>query len=118
MRKGLLIILFNILIIGIGYSQLAIASSDCDGCPAKTLVKKDNDLQIFPNPATHYIELNTTKKVDRIVIYNVVGRRMKSFKVEADGEKYYINSLPIGMYLVQLVNASNKVITTQRLSKR
>ncbi|MEM1319115.1 MAG: T9SS type A sorting domain-containing protein [Bacteroidota bacterium] len=116
MKKGILFIFFNFLLISVGYSQLAVAQSN----PAITTtskVNKGDHLKVFPNPATQYIQLNNAKDVDHIVIYNVVGRRMKSYKV-TEGKKYDINSLPVGMYLVQLVDHNKKVITTQRLSKR
>ena len=48
-------------------------------------------------------------------IYNIVGKKMKTFKV-VDDKKYYLNQFPKGMYLVQLVSSKNKVISTQRLN--
>ena len=75
-------------------------------------------IQIFPNPATTFIGLSAAPDaVEKIIIFNLVGRQMKSFNAEA-GEKYYVGDLPKGMYLVQLFDTRNKIITTQRVSKR
>jgi len=50
-------------------------------------------------------------------VYNLVGRKIKEFKVEK-GKSYSITELPKGMYLIQFVGVDGKVLTTQRLSKR
>lgn len=45
-----------------------------------------------------------------------MGREAKSFEVEK-GMKYDVADLKTGMYLVQIVDMNNKIITTQRLNK-
>lgn len=73
-------------------------------------------LKVFPNPATEYFELTDKHdSVYQINIYNIVGKKMKTFEVE-DEKKYYLHQFPKGMYLVQLVGYNNKVISTQRLN--
>ncbi len=80
------------------------------------LVSKKN-ISIFPNPASDFIGLSDSENVKQLIVFNVVGRKMKSFMV-SEGEKYNISELPKGMYLVQILDLNNKIITTQRLSKR
>ncbi len=75
------------------------------------------ELQIFPNPATSHISINENDQVKEIKVFNLVGREVKKFDF-VDGEKYYVGDLPKGMYLVQLVDKRNKILTTQRVSKR
>lgn len=77
---------------------------------------KKKKISVFPNPAANYIELSEAKNVTKIVIFNVMGREAKSFQVEK-GVKYNVTDLKRGMYLVQLLDGKNKVITTQRLNK-
>jgi len=73
-------------------------------------------LKVFPNPATEYFQLTDKKDaVDQINIYNIVGKKMKTFDVEND-KKYYLDQFPKGMYLIQLVGHNNKIISTQRLN--
>lgn len=75
-------------------------------------------LKVFPNPATEYIQLeDASQSVATIVIYNIVGKKIKTFQVE-DGKKYYLDRFAKGMYLVQLVGSDNKTISTQRLNVR
>ncbi len=78
----------------------------------------DELIQVFPNPTTSHIELSKSDGVAQIIVYNLVGKKMKTFVNVADGQKYYVGDLPNGMYLVQLLSASNDIITTRRVSKR
>ncbi|MEM9918878.1 MAG: T9SS type A sorting domain-containing protein [Bacteroidota bacterium] len=75
------------------------------------------NIKVFPNPATNFIGLSNYKGIAQIAIYNVVGRKLRTFTV-IDDRKYSIADLPNGMYLVQLVNHNNKIIKTHRMSKR
>lgn len=85
--------------------------------PQKIVKNKKLKISIFPNPASDFIQLENGAKVNQILVYNLVGRKMKTFKAVED-EKYDISALPHGMYLVQLVDKSKKIITTQRINKR
>ena len=77
------------------------------------------ELKVFPNPVTSFINLSSNSKdiVEKIQIFNLVGRKMKSFDFE-EGEKYFVGDLPKGMYLIQLLGAKSQILRTQRVSKR
>ena len=116
------VLLFTILIF------LALSSVFAHGGEAPNLLLKENvevsafdygdpQLKIFPNPTTHYIQLSNPREVIYFSIYNVVGRKILTFEVKSSN-KYDVSQLSNGMYLVQFMDANNKVITTQRLSKR
>ncbi|MFK8103982.1 MAG: T9SS type A sorting domain-containing protein [Saprospiraceae bacterium] len=75
-------------------------------------------VKVYPNPASNFIGLRYKgSAVKELVIYNLLGKKMKSFLYNAD-QTYNIASLPKGMYLVRIIGHDNKVIKTQRLSKR
>ncbi len=42
---------------------------------------------------------------------------MKAFEAQLE-DKYDIADLPMGMYLVQLIDEQSKIITTKRFNKR
>ena len=72
--------------------------------------------KVFPNPATEYFQLkDESETVSRINVYNIVGKKIKTFEVDVE-KKYYVDRLPKGMYLVQLLGQNNKIIATQRLN--
>ena len=75
------------------------------------------ELRVFPNPATIYFSLNDNESVEKIQVYNLIGREMKSFFYEKN-QKYSVEDLPKGIYLVQMRGKDEKILATQRLSKR
>ncbi len=76
-----------------------------------------SDINIYPNPTTHFITLTDSELVDRVIIYNIVGRTVKTF--EANYSNYYnVSDLQTGMYLVRLLTERDETLKTIRLSKR
>ena len=87
---------------------------------ASAQMERKNDLvqvSVFPNPAADFIALNNDDNAKNILVFNLIGRKLKHFDVEK-GEHYDISDLPNGLYMIQVVNKNNKVVTTQRLAKR
>jgi len=82
--------------------------------PIVTQVK----ITIYPNPATNFISINTDDQVKQINIFNLIGHKVKTISNVVKNQQYDITDLPNGMYLVQVVDTRNKVMTTQRISKR
>lgn len=115
MKNTLLLIFFSIFI-----TLGAAAQSSADAGSALAQLDQQGQkvaLKIYPNPATDYIGLNNDSQVAEINILNLVGRQVKHFYV-MKGEKYSVMDMSNGMYLVQLISSSGKIITTQRLQKR
>lgn len=73
-------------------------------------------LALFPNPTVDFFQLKNGNGVERVVVYNVLGTVVRQF--EANQERYRIDQLPDGLYLVGLVDRSNRTIKTLRLLKR
>ena len=109
MRKILLLISFFCL------PLLVIGQSQKNNSNAVASVQKM--VKIYPNPAFNFIGLNNVSNISSIIIYNLVGRKMKKITPQ-EGEQYDIADLPRGMYLVQLLGKDGKVVTTQRMSKK
>lgn len=74
-------------------------------------------VRVFPNPTTEHIALSDTRGIDQIVIYNMIGRVVRTFEVAAN--RYYnVADLPEGLYMVSLVNRQEGVLRTIRLQKQ
>jgi hypothetical protein len=101
MKKNLLILLLSI------FAFTASAQTD----------KRSPQISIFPNPATEFIKLNDDDAAKNISISNMLGRKMRTFDV-VKGERYEIADLPNGLYLIQIIGKNNKVLATQRLTKK
>jgi hypothetical protein len=80
--------------------------------------KAQTDVTVFPNPATEYIRVNdASESAGTVNVFNLVGKKLRGFDYAPD-QDYLVADLPKGMYLVQVVDKSGKVITTQKINKR
>ena len=75
-------------------------------------------IEVFPNPTTSYISLTEVQGVQKVVVFNLAGRQMKSFDDIAPDKKLYVGDLPRGIYLVRILGDKNKVLTTKKISKQ
>ncbi len=116
MKKILLFLLFA-LTCSLTYGQADYGDDSADDMTVVEQIKIAKNLQVFPNPAIDYISLNDNSGVKKIAVFNLIGNEVVSFNV-AEGEKYYVGDLRVGMYLVQIVGTNNKTLTTLRLSKK
>lgn len=113
MKKTLLALTF--LLTGLAVqAQLAYSGGD-NGRNSRSA--ETATLQVFPNPATDYFSITSQQNIEHIAIYNLLGRQLKTFAY-TEGERYFIGDLPKGMYLVQIMGRDNRLLSTQRLSKR
>lgn len=78
----------------------------------------NDDIKVFPNPATEYIQLTDNGTATNMVIYNIVGRQVKTYKLQNTGTRYNVKNLPSGMYIVRLTDKNNRVVNTFRVNKR
>ncbi len=77
----------------------------------------DVSINLYPNPTDDFFQLTNYDEVASVVIFNVVGSRVKEFNAY-QGQKFDISFLNKGMYLVRLVDQRKDVIKTLRLNKR
>ncbi|MEN8124301.1 MAG: alpha-amylase family glycosyl hydrolase [Bacteroidota bacterium] len=71
-----------------------------------------DDFTIYPNPALGSFKIN--KSANKVEIYDITGRKIKSFKGEFNQDKYYdVSVLKPSVYLVRI--HSDLGISTQRL---
>lgn len=70
-------------------------------------------LRLFPNPANSTITLNTDiTKVDKAVIYDSLGHKIKSIKLNANLQVIDINNLSTGNYIMVLYQKGKPVSRT------
>ena len=77
----------------------------------------NNDLNIYPNPASSYFQLSNDLNVSSIAIYNIVGKKMMTEK-HIQGEGHDISDLRRGMYLVRLLDENDNMIKVIRMTKK
>ena len=75
------------------------------------------EYQVFPNPAVDYFQISDNTAIQKVALYNLAGREIKSFTYRSE-EKYYVGDLPKGMYLLQFVGPQNRRLATRRINIR
>lgn len=75
------------------------------------------EIKLYPNPTVDYFQINGADQADRVVIYNIIGKQMRTFNT-APGKLYDLAGLPNGMYLASLVSNDKGILKTFRLGKR
>ncbi|MBY5959902.1 T9SS type A sorting domain-containing protein [Membranicola marinus] len=75
------------------------------------------EVRIYPNPATEYFSVDGVDKLKEVIVINLVGQEVKRFKASHKA-KYNVSELIRGLYLIRLIDDKEQVIKTVRLSKR
>ena len=90
----------------------ALSADDVAELFAITSVKgysADLDFSVFPNPASQYIMIKSTRVRD-LEIFNAVGQLVQSDKSVQDGSMISIANLEKGLYFVKSEDATQKLI--------
>jgi Secretion system C-terminal sorting domain len=86
--------------------------------PTKDVAKSNASVKIYPNPASDFFSIQDDYDVvDRVVVYNMIGRVMKNYTVNANNNRYTMNDLPEGLYIIRLLNSKGSTVKTIRLNK-
>ena len=80
--------------------------------------KNSTGVKVYPNPATDYFSIQDDYDiVDRVVVYNMIGRAVKNYTTSNSNNKFTLNDLPEGLYIIRLLNARGATVKTIRLNK-
>ncbi|RLD74748.1 MAG: hypothetical protein DRJ07_19370 [Bacteroidetes bacterium] len=72
-----------------------------DPLPVDEIVEIENGLILYPNPAKDSFRIN--KSVNQIEIYDVIGRRVKSFKGDFNSYRSFdVSTLKSSIYVVKI----------------
>lgn len=72
-----------------------------------------NNIHIYPNPAQDFVFIDNASIDDNVNVFNVVGKRVMSFKIETENQQVDIKELKSGIYFLRL----NKGQATKLLKK-
>jgi len=85
-----------------------------DGFTTSTTFVPLQDIKIYPNPTAQYISLTDVQDVAALSLYNILGRQVRFFTANYENQ-YDVSSLPVGLYLVRIVDKNSKTLKTLRL---
>ena len=107
--KHLVLLLFLCLSVSVMTAQTSFRSYG--SAPAV------GEYQVYPNPAVDYIQVIDNDAIERVTLFNLAGREIKSFAYRSN-EKYFVGDLPKGMYLIQFIGTQNRRLATRRINIR
>lgn len=61
----------------------------------------DNSFKIYPNPADNFIVIKNAKVGDKINLFDVLGKKLKSFNVKSERQQLDISELKSGLYFAR-----------------
>ena len=71
------------------------------------ILADNNNLLIFPNPASDYVNVNATVNLQNIEIYSIDGQLLISEIVDTNNVKIDVSNLPSGTYIIRSSTFAN-----------
>ena len=59
-------------------------------------------IQIFPNPATDYLQIKSEKTISKLEIYSMQGQILRTFELRSKTDKLSLAALPFGQYILKV----------------
>jgi hypothetical protein len=72
--------------------------------------------QVIPNPASNSIEIMGLQNDDKVIILDMLGRKVLAFNSSQNNNKFDIEQLTSGMYILQVIN-SGLIKSNQKVIK-
>lgn len=85
----------------------AVCFASCDACPTSSLVENSMKVNIMPNPANDYIQIESTMSISSIEVYSLAGNKVKTFNPNGYNSKINVNELASGSYLLKVNSNDN-----------
>lgn len=70
-----------------------------------------HSISLFPNPASNLIFLNTSINIEKIEIYDIIGKHLKTIKCNpSNSNRFDISFLPSGVWLMKIYGQNNTFV--------
>lgn len=78
-----------------------------DSTLSNTLSISDFSILIYPNPTKGFFKIKTKKRLNKIVLYNIIGKKVLEFNTALN--EFSLNNLPKGIYFLRITINNNIV---------
>ena len=68
----------------------------------------DNDIRIYPNPASDFINIRSSFDIERVELYNLKGELLYS---EKEAQSINMKGVPAGTYILKAISGTHKIYT-------
>jgi hypothetical protein len=85
----------------------AVCFASCEACPSSSLVENSMNVNIMPNPANDYIQIESTMSISSIEVYSLAGNKVKTFNPNGFNSKINVSELASGSYLLKVNSNDN-----------
>ena len=72
------------------------------------------EISIFPNPTNEIFKISSESKINKIEIYNLIGKKIKTIKNDKSNT-FNVSDLRNGIYLIRIFDSNNRVLKVMRL---
>jgi len=73
--------------------------------PEAGISESNLDFKIYPNPATSFLQIETSMDIEHLSIQSTDGKAIKT--IQTPDTKIYVNDLPNGIYLIQIKTSTD-----------
>ncbi len=85
----------------------AVCFASCEACPSSSLIENSMNVNIMPNPANDYIQIESTMSISSIEVYSLAGNKVKTFNPNGFNSKINVSELASGSYLLKVNSNDN-----------
>ena len=80
-------------------------------------IDKNNlsNVSLYPSPAQNELTISAENTIQNVTVYNVLGRKVQSFNVNATSKKLDVSSLSTGIYILKYT--ANNVVGSMKFIK-
>jgi len=71
------------------------------------------DIELFPNPASDFITINSSKEIEEIELFDFTGKRLRKLSIKNKSAQVNVSDINSGVYLLKLM--TSKRITYHRI---
>lgn len=100
-----------------GYLEMAVDKMQWLTTNSIDEKEKEVSIQLFPNPASTSVQVQSSKEINYYVLYDLLGSPLQKAQVKANQLRLMVKHLPKGAYLLQLTLEDNQLLTKRLIVK-
>lgn len=87
-----------------GYYALRVDAFKVEAEPlATTEIESESVVSIYPNPASDRINIKGVSEIEKVEIYSIEGKLVKSFSAKSKSVSFNISHLPAAVYMIKVI---------------